>query len=98
MGVPCGNQPVVEVLRRIWKVRDFAAWRTGGDFVFPGGTWQPLHSDLLWACAGDDVPPTIVVDYYVAEVPSDNGPIRYVPGTARFPPPTASWSGSSRPG
>ena len=81
------NEPVVAVLRRIWKGRDFAAWKAGGDFVLPGGTWQPIHSDLLWNSAGDDVPPTIVVDYYVAEVPADNGPIRFVPGTGRFPPP-----------
>jgi ectoine hydroxylase-related dioxygenase (phytanoyl-CoA dioxygenase family) len=81
------NEPVVAVLRRIWEGRDFAAWKAGGDFVLPGGTWQPIHSDLLWNSAGDDVPPTIVVDYYVAEVPADNGPIRFVPGTGRFPPP-----------
>jgi ectoine hydroxylase-related dioxygenase (phytanoyl-CoA dioxygenase family) len=82
------NEPVLAVLRSIWRGRDFAVLTTGGDVVMPGAPEQELHSDLLWDGAGDDVPPVLIVDYYVSEVRLECGPIRYVPGTSRFPPPS----------
>ena len=30
------NEPVLKVLRSIWKGRDFGCWGTGGDLVMPG--------------------------------------------------------------
>lgn len=81
------HEPVLAVLRKIWSHQAFAAWTAGGDFVMPGGTWQQLHSDFGQALPGGAVPPVLIVDYYVSDVLPTNGPIRQVPGTARFPPP-----------
>ncbi len=90
------NEPVLRVLRGIWKGRDFGCWGTGGDFVMPGGTWQVIHSDLEWDSAGDEVPLVLVVNYYVSEVSPTNGAMRLLPGTAHFPPPS-HWVKQSEP-
>jgi ectoine hydroxylase-related dioxygenase (phytanoyl-CoA dioxygenase family) len=81
------NESVLPVLMRIWEGRGFRAVGAGGDFVLPGGTWQALHNDMSWRAAGERMPRVLTVNYYVTDVQSTNGPIRLVPGTARFPVP-----------
>ena len=81
------NERVLPILKGIWQGHDFRAVGAGGDFVLPGGTWQPLHNDMTWKAAGEPVPRVILVNYYVSEVQPRCGPIRIVPGTARFPVP-----------
>ena len=81
------NDRVVPILKGIWEGHAFRAVGAGGDFVFPGGTWQPLHNDMAWKAAGEPVPRVILVNYYVSDVRPSSGPIRIVPGTAQFPVP-----------
>lgn len=81
------NERVLGVLKAIWKGRPFRAVAAGGDFVFPGGTYQPLHNDMAWRAAGEELPRVVTVNYYVSDIERINGPIRQVPGTARFPVP-----------
>ena len=44
-----------------------------------------IHSDVEWDSAGDQVPPVLVVNYYVSVVSPTNGPMRLLPGTAPIP-------------
>lgn len=81
------NDRVLPVLRGIWQGRDFRAVGCGGDFVLPGGSWQVLHNDMGWVAAGEPIPRVLYVNYYVSDVVVASGPIRIVPGTARFPVP-----------
>lgn len=81
------NDRVLPIVKAIWKGRAFRAIAAGGDFVLPGGTWQHMHNDMLWRSAGELLPRVVIVNYYVSNVQSANGPIRQVPGTARFPIP-----------
>jgi ectoine hydroxylase-related dioxygenase (phytanoyl-CoA dioxygenase family) len=83
------NERVLSIIRNIWGGRAFRAVGAGGDFVLPGGTWQGLHNDNSWRAAGEPVPRVITVNYYVSEVSPECGPIRIVPGTARFPVPNS---------
>ena len=83
------NERVLPIIQTIWKGRPFRAVGAGGDFVLPGGTWQTLHNDNSWRGAGEPVPRVITVNYYVSEVAAECGPIRIVPGTARFPIPNS---------
>lgn len=85
-----GNERILPILRAIWKGRAFRGVTAGGDFVLPGGTWQPLHNDMSWSSAGNPVPRVITVNYYVSDVRFESGPIRMVPGTARFPVPNSA--------
>lgn len=82
------NDRILPIISAIWKGRPFRAVAAGGDFVLPGGTWQFLHNDQSWKGAGERVPGVITVNYYVSDVLPANGPIRQVPGTARFPVPS----------
>ena len=75
----------------------FRAVAAGGDFVLPGGEWQPLHNDLAWKGAGEEVPRLLIVNYYVSDVRAASGPIRMVPGTARFPVPPHRVIGKHEP-
>ena len=81
------NERIVAILKAIWKGHAFRAVAAGGDFVLPGGSWQPLHNDLAWRACGERLPRVITVNYYVSDIQPANGPIRQVPGTARFPVP-----------
>lgn len=81
------NERVLPILKGIWQGHDFRAVGAGGDFVLPGGTWQPLHNDMSWRAAGEQVPRVVIVNYYVSDVLPTSGPVRIVPGTARFPVP-----------
>jgi ectoine hydroxylase-related dioxygenase (phytanoyl-CoA dioxygenase family) len=81
------NERVLPIVKAIWKGHAFRAITAGGDFVLPGGTWQPLHNDMAWKAAGERIPRVVIVNYYVSEVLPTSGPIRQVPGTARFPVP-----------
>lgn len=82
------NERVLAVLKAIWKGQAFRAVAAGGDFVLPGGTWQALHNDMRWKAAGEKLPRVITVNYYVSHVLPGSGPLRHVPGTARFPAPS----------
>jgi Phytanoyl-CoA dioxygenase (PhyH) len=81
------NEKILPIIKAIWKGHAFRAVAAGGDFVLPGGTWQPLHNDQAWRGAGELPPRVLTVNYYVSEVLPMNGPIRQVPGTALFPVP-----------
>ena len=81
------NERVLPILRGVWEGHDFRAVAAGGDFVLPGGEMQPLHNDLAWKGAGEKVPRVVSVNYYVRDVLPTSGPIRIVPGSARFPVP-----------
>ena len=81
------NEKVLAIIKAIWKGHAFRAVGAGGDFVLPGGTWQPLHNDLYWKGAGERLPRVVTVNYYVSDVLPISGPIRQIPGTARFPIP-----------
>ena len=91
------NARVIPILRGIWSGHDFRAVAAGGDFVLPGGEWQSLHTDLAWHGAGEEMPRILVVNYYVSEVRPTSGPIRIVPGTARFPVPPYRVLGKREP-
>ena len=81
------NAKVVAIVNAIWRGHAYRAVAAGGDFVLPGGTWQSLHNDNSWNGAGERLPRVITVNFYVSEVRPSSGPIRQVPGTARFPVP-----------
>ena len=81
------NERVLPILSGIWQGHAFKAVAAGGDFVLPGGELQALHNDLSWKGAGEKTPRILIVNYYVADVLPTSGPIRMVPGTARFPVP-----------
>lgn len=81
------NPRILPIVKEIWRGHAFRAIAAGGDFVLPGGTWQPLHNDMTWKAAGEKIPRVIIVNYYVSDVLATSGPIRQVPGTARFPVP-----------
>ena len=91
------NERVIPILRGIWSGHSFRAIAAGGDFVLPGGVWQPLHTDLAWHGAGESSPRILIVNYYVSEVLPSSGPIRMVPGTARFPVPPHRVIGKHEP-
>ena len=50
------NPTVLGVLGGIWEGHGYRAVAAGGDFVLPGGAWQPLHSDMGWKAAGEECP------------------------------------------
>jgi ectoine hydroxylase-related dioxygenase (phytanoyl-CoA dioxygenase family) len=81
------NPRVLGIVKAIWKGRAFRALSAQGDFVLPGGTWQPLHNDMIWRGAGEKVPRVVITNYYVSDVLPSSGPIRQIAGTARFPVP-----------
>ena len=81
------NERVLAIIKAIWKGHAFRALTAGGDFVLPGGTWQALHNDMAWKAAGEKLPRVVIVNYYVSNVLPSSGPIRQIPGTARFPVP-----------
>jgi hypothetical protein len=81
------NEKILAIVKAIWRGRAFRAVSTGGDFVLPGGTWQPLHSDEGWWSAGEQLPEVLTVNFYVSHVLPHGGPLRQIPGTARFPLP-----------
>jgi hypothetical protein len=81
------NARVLAIVKAIWKGRAFRAVTAGGDLLFPGGTWQPLHNDNSWNGAGESPPRVVTVNFYVSDVLPSSGPVRQVPGTARFPVP-----------
>jgi hypothetical protein len=91
------NERILPILRGIWSGHTFRAVAAGGDFVLPGGVWQPLHTDLAWHGAGENPPRLLVVNYYVSDVLATSGPIRMVPGTARFPVPPHRVIGKREP-
>jgi ectoine hydroxylase-related dioxygenase (phytanoyl-CoA dioxygenase family) len=80
---------VLEVLKEIWKHQNFYLVAAGGEMACPGAVYQPIHSDLGWKAAGDSMPCQLVVNFYVSDVKKENGPMRIIPGTSRFPSPSS---------
>ena len=83
------NMKILPIIKAIWKEHSFMAVSAGGDFVLPGGKFQILHNDMGWRASGDSPPKVITVNYYITDITRENGPIRQIPRTARFPPPTS---------
>jgi ectoine hydroxylase-related dioxygenase (phytanoyl-CoA dioxygenase family) len=81
------NPAIIAILRAIWKDKKFFAVLAGGDVCFPGARYQDIHNDFSWAGAGGDCL-SICVNYYTIDVKNENGPIRFIPNTFRFPPPS----------
>lgn len=91
------NEKVLPILRGIWKGHDFSAVAAGGDFMLPGAGWQTLHSDMKWDGTGEPEPRLLIVNYYVSDVNVENGPVRIVPRTGRFPVPNYRLVGKREP-